>query len=73
MKSKELVEIGEPAILIRINRTYQASMNKDALYDYTLVGWDLQSHPHLLQGFVIRNNNKNLWIFNIVLQAKYIL
>jgi hypothetical protein len=43
MNNKELVEIGEPVILIRINRTYQASMNKDALYDYTRGRWKLDT------------------------------
>ncbi|MBF4487230.1 hypothetical protein [Flavobacterium sp. CSZ] len=31
----QLLEIKEKAILIRINKTYQSSINKEVLYDYT--------------------------------------
>lgn len=37
----QLLEIAEKAILIRINKTYQSSMNKEALYDYTRGRWKL--------------------------------
>lgn len=43
MNRKELVEIRESAILIRINRTYRESMSKDALYDYTRGRWKLNT------------------------------
>jgi hypothetical protein len=38
-----MLEIGEPSILIRINRTYQVSMKKDELYDYTRGRWKLNT------------------------------
>lgn len=43
MISEKLIEIGEPVILIRINQSHQASMNKDALYDYTRGRWKLNT------------------------------
>ena len=41
MNSIVLLEIKEKAILIRINKTFQATMNKEALYDYTRGRWKL--------------------------------
>lgn len=37
----KLLQIDEPAILIRINRTYNPSMSVEALYDYTRGRWKL--------------------------------
>ena len=41
MNSIQLLEIKEKAILIRINKTFEAKMNKEALYDYTRGRWKL--------------------------------
>lgn len=38
----QLLEITEKAILIRISRTYKASMSTKALYDYTRGRWRLK-------------------------------
>ena len=38
-----MIKIAEPAILIRINRTYSPEMNEEALYDYTRGRWKLNT------------------------------
>jgi hypothetical protein len=35
----KLLQIDEPAILIRINKTYDKSMSSESLYDYTRGRW----------------------------------
>lgn len=36
------IEITEPAILIRINKTYSPTMSSESLYDYTRGRWKLK-------------------------------
>ncbi|MCR4030431.1 MULTISPECIES: hypothetical protein [Flavobacterium] len=38
----ELIEITEPTILIRINKTYSPTMSKQSLYDYSRGRWKLK-------------------------------
>ena len=39
----ELTKIEEPAILIRINRTFEPSMDRKVLFDYTRGRWKLKT------------------------------